>query len=317
MIAYTGGRTAGHVMPLIGIINESNEDSVYVGFVNDIEENICANNRIKFIGIKKYPNKIKSVLLGYFYLKRQLRNYKIRCVVSSGGYNSLILCMYAIFKRIPLYLLEENVVLGRLNQLMYPFCKKIFLAYDLKLKKGIYTGLPVRKKEYINYVNKYDVLIIGGSLGSKVLCDAAIMLRDKYRVLLIAGNYYEEYKDYEGINVIEFSDDIYKLMKQSKVIIARGGASTAYEIFYINKPFICIPSLKTKRNHQYLNAEYLKNRNALLLVLEGRINEELIDYIELLINNNQFRYNMLISQRKIFKDNSSKEIINILKRVDK
>mgnify|MGYP003303805747 CR=1 FL=1 len=30
MIAYTGGKTAGHVMPLISIIKENNENAIYV-----------------------------------------------------------------------------------------------------------------------------------------------------------------------------------------------------------------------------------------------------------------------------------------------
>ena len=313
MIAYTGGKTAGHVMPLISIIKENNEECIYVGFNNNIEEKICINNSIKFIGMKKYPNKMKSILLGYFYLEKVLKKYSISAILASGGFVSIPLCMYAIKHMIPLYLVEANVVLGVVNKLFYPFCKKIFLSYELNLKKGVLSGLPIRKIDEKRYSTIYDILIIGGSLGSKVLCDAAIVLKDEFRVILLAGNYYDEYKNISNITVIKYYENIYELMKMSKIIIARAGSSTSTEIFNINKPYVCIPSMNTKGNHQYLNALHFYKNNGCILCLESEIDTLLLDMCKDIINNELLIDNMKKAQNKMIVSNSTKIILEEIK----
>ena len=106
-------------------------------------------------------------------------------------------------------------------------------------------------------------------------------------------------------------------MLQAKLVISRAGAQTVAEIFYINKPVILVPSLKTKRNHQYLNALYFQDKNCCKVVSEKNINElDIVIYsilnIEILINS------MKDNQKKMINYDSSKIIANeIFKEIKK
>jgi UDP-N-acetylglucosamine--N-acetylmuramyl-(pentapeptide) pyrophosphoryl-undecaprenol N-acetylglucosamine transferase len=212
-------------------------------------------------------------------------------------------------------LIEENVVMGKANKLFSNYAKKVFLTYELNemKKKYIVTGLPIRKPTYKKLNVNYDVLIIGGSLGSRPLCDIAELVSRYYKVCLIAGKYYDNYIKYDNLEVIEYCDNIYDYMKSSKVIISRGGASTTYEIMSLGIPLIVVPSEKTKDNHQYLNALHLLKLNACRLVREDNLRASLLDNISNLINNENTRINMIANQKNIANFKASKRIVEIIK----
>ena len=68
--------------------------------------------------------------------------------------------------------------------------------------------MPVRKMVEAKSTESYDVLVIGGSLGSKVLCEAALKLSETYKTCLIAGSYSKDYVSNGNLNVIDFSNNI-------------------------------------------------------------------------------------------------------------
>lgn len=311
MYAYTGGKTGGHILPLLCLIEKSRTASVYIGQSGNLEERLCREKNIPFIGLKRYSNRLKSALMGYFFLKKALKSYTVDALISSGGYISLSACMYAVRNRIPIFLLEENMVMGSLNKMISPFCKRMFLAYDLNLKKPKYivSGLPLREKKKTVPAVKYDVLIIGGSLGSRVLCDLAEPVSKEYRVCLIAGRYKKEYKENINLTIMEYCDDIYTLMQQSRVIVARAGASTSAEIFYLRRPYICIPSMKTKKNHQYYNAKAFSEAKACILCLENDARKQVLKDIHSLLHNEQMRLNMERAQEKLVRTDACEKIL--------
>lgn len=317
MLAYTGGKTGGHIYPLIRLIEEDNKAALYIGYKNSLEEKICnQNDIISFIGLNSInsKNKYLKALKGYRELKDKLNKYKIEAIISSGGYVAIPACIYAIKKRIPLFLIEENLVVGRVNEVFYPFCKKMYLGYELDKtkKKYVLTGLPIKKIDKSILNNEYDILIIGGSLGSKKLCELAIGLKDEYKCLLIAGNYYKDYKNYSNIKVIDYSNDIISLMKKSKIIIARAGAQTSAEIFKVNKPYICIPSLNTMKNHQYINALFFKSKGACIMCDENNL-DDLKGNINNILNNESIIVNMKAAQNRLSSDNAAHIILKSVK----
>jgi len=315
MYLYSGGKTGGHIMPLISVIKEDNNKGIFIGQNGALEEKVCKNNNVSFIGLKGHKNKLLMGINGYKLLKDKLKNVKIDALLTTGGYVSLAACLYAIKKRIPIFLLEENVVLGSLNKKIYPFCKKLLLTYDIeknRIKRAL-TGLPIRQDNKMKLAMKYDVLIIGGSLGSRPLCELALEVSKKYKVCLIAGRFYKEYKQGENLDVIEYSNDIYNLIKASRIIIARSGASTAQEIFMLQKPFITIPSMKTKGNHQYYNAKFYSEKNASFMVLENEMNDRVMNIINNIIINPEIEVNMKEAQARLYKPFAAMKILNIIR----
>ena len=51
MIVLTGGKTGGHVIPLIAIAKELHQEFMYVGGIGFLEEKICHNEKILFLGL--------------------------------------------------------------------------------------------------------------------------------------------------------------------------------------------------------------------------------------------------------------------------
>ena len=314
MILFTGGKTGGHIIPLINIIKASHLDSIYVGYKGYLEEKICKTNMIEFIGIDVHKNKYKTILKGYKYLKRKLKYLNIKAVVSTGGFVSTPAVLYAIKNKIPIYLIEENLILGSFNKVFYPFCKKTYLAYDLnKMKRKYETiGLPLLI-DNSRYKIEYDILIIGGSLGSRKLCDLALILAEKYKVLLIAGRYKNEYKN-DSYTTLEYSNDLHTLIKKSRIIISRAGAMTLGEIMYIKKPLICIPSKSTKGNHQFYNAKYFQDKNALIMLDEDSAKNKILKAVDSI---DDIKYaDMINNQNKLMKKDSIKIITEELMRIN-
>lgn len=315
MYLYSGGKTGGHIMPLVSIIKEDNNKGIFIGQRNNLEEKICKSNNISFIGVEWNKNKIRMGIKGAKLLKEKLKNVKIDALITTGGYISFASCLYAIKNKIPIFLIEENVILGSLNKMIYPFCKKLLLTYDIEKKrsKRIVTGLPIRVDDKRHLKTKYDVLIIGGSLGSKPLCELAVKISSKYNVCLIAGKYINDYKSNNNLKIIEYSDNIYELMKESKVIIARSGASTAQEIFMLEKPFITIPSMNTKGNHQYYNAKFYSEEGAAFMALENEMDETVLKIINNIVINPEISVNMKEAQRRLYKPFAARRILDVIK----
>ena len=297
MIGLTGGKTGGHIIPLVAI-SKKEENVVYVGGSGFLEEEICKKHNINFIGLKIKSKKIINLLKAY----RKIKIDNLDAILSTGGFVSIPLLIYGVIHRIPIFLLEENTIIGLSNKFFSLFAKKIFLSYPIKKNNSKYVvvGQPllINNISFIKYSKyKCDVLILGGSLGSKPLCDLALKLSDKYSVCLVAGRYADEYKS-DKYTTFPYIDDLLNLMLQARMIISRAGAQTIAEIFYINKPCILVPSMKTKKNHQYLNAIYFQDKNCCKVVVEDKINK-INDEIDLILGNQNIVNIMKKNQKKM------------------
>ena len=306
---YTGGKTGGHITPIINLAKDD-YDYLYIGCKGFLEEKLAKDNNISFLGLKFKKSIPSYIFNGYRELKRNLKNKKIDYVFSTGGFVSLPILFYAVIHNIPIFLFEPNIIIGRSNRLFYPFCKRMLLGYPvLEKRKTTVTGIPLDiKKAWLK--NKYDILIMGGSLGSRYLCDLAVSLSDKYRILLIAGRFYNEYR--ELCNSIEYSNNIYSLFEESKIIISRSGAITSSELIYMNKPFILVPSEKTLDNHQVINAKYFNDKGVCLVHYENEDINSIFDKLHYLNNSDNY-INIYINQKKLLSNDSINKIREIIK----
>ncbi len=310
MIALTGGKTGGHIMPLLAIAQKL-DDVCYIGSKDSLEEKLCKQRNISFIPMKFGSFRIFSCFTSACKLK--LPN--VQFIISTGGYVSVPVLLYAIWHRIPFYLLEENVIMGKTNHFFSFFAKKVLLTYELPKMKKKYevVGLPLSNFKWQYHAPTYDILIIGGSLGSKPLCELALQLKREYRVCLIAGRYCQDYQQDKEMQVMEYSNELVNLMQSAKLIISRAGAATTYEIFSCGRPCILIPSMKTKKNHQYLNALYFQKKGCCKLVKEKDSKYHILEAVKRINSNPQLALNMIESQKKLVIRNSTERIITMIK----
>ncbi len=174
-----------------------------------------------------------------------------------------------------------------------------------KAKRVVYTGNPSSeddkstfdKKEFNLSNNKKLVLIVMGSLGSKVVNDKMKEILPKfngkdYEVLFITGNdYFDEFNNLKldkNIKIVPFVNNLKRVFKKTDVLVSRAGATTMSEIISFKVPSILIPSPYVTDNHQYKNAMSLVEKDSALLIEEKNLNSDiLISNIEKLLNDNK------------------------------
>ena len=201
---------------------------------------------------------------------------------------------------IPIYIHEQNSVLGKVNRCFLPFCKKIFITfpYTDKLKPKYSSKVEIignlTRSSIVPKSNKKGskkelrILIIGGSQGAKSFAEVipqSLKLIDTSSQknlsihLQVRKENIEDVKkllaDFEGSIVVDtFFQNIGELMNESDLIISRAGASTIAEIITMSKPSILIPFPYATDNHQYHNAKYLSDNDSCILIDESRLSPQ-------------------------------------------
>lgn len=306
-IFLTGGKTMGHITPLISLNNKlkDNYKIIYFGLKDSMEEEVCSRLKIEFYPLDLLPFYRKRVLLNFkslnklikeiIRIKKKFKNAQIKAIISSGGYVSFPL-VYALRKKsntIKL-LLEPNSVLGLSNKLLVGKVDYVCTQFLFSNKKKyVQTGNPITisNNSFDHpsfYLNKNMILFIGGSNGAleivKIAYDFNCHFPDVEIFVITGDRYYETYEFGKNAHVYKKINDISSIFKYFKIIVSRSGASTITEIILTNSASILLPSYNVTANHQYKNAFYLKEKNACIL-MENYQKDSYLEVYDLYINN--------------------------------
>jgi UDP-N-acetylglucosamine--N-acetylmuramyl-(pentapeptide) pyrophosphoryl-undecaprenol N-acetylglucosamine transferase len=209
--------------------------------------------------------------------------------------------------RIPYVVYEQNSVLGKANKIISKFAKKVFTGFEFKLNlnnknKFIFTGNIIRdelkKKVKVKKFDKkkysFNILVMGGSQGSKIINDVLFdtLINYKiqfknYRFTHICGNreYSKIKKKYNDhaleLDIFDYVDDISGLYNKSDLVICRAGAMTLSELIFFNIPSIIVPITNSSNNHQFLNAKILHDKSCSIMIEEKKFNSlTLFEYLK-------------------------------------
>ena len=201
-IVMTGGGTAGHVTPNIALmpaLKEAGYEINYIGSYNGIEKGLIEAQGIPYHGIasgklrryfdwKNFSDPFR-VLKGYGQAVKLMKKLKPDIVFSKGGFVSVPVVLAAKQCHIPAIIHESDITPGLANKIAMKGAKKICCNFPETLKylpneKAVLTGSPIRQELFqgnpeaalklCNFPNhdKPVLLIIGGSLGSKIVNEA-------------------------------------------------------------------------------------------------------------------------------------------------
>ena len=284
-IFVSAGGTGGHVFPALEFIKlaMTNDHSVYwFGTKRGIErKNLPANCHLFEINAagyrgKRFFQKIFSIfvlLQTIFGVAIKFIKYKPKKVICFGGYVSLPVGLASVLFRVPIYLHEQNTVLGTANKILLKYAKKCFLGLPLidtaKTDKFELTGNPIRKilLEPNNEHNALSIYITGGSQGAnylnEVIPKALNNLSHRLRVVHQAGegsselviNAYLKNK-FDSLVVKDFFNDPFAEIQKADFVISRSGALSVSEITSLKKGSLYIPINKSIDDHQLHNAKY-------------------------------------------------------------
>jgi UDP-N-acetylglucosamine--N-acetylmuramyl-(pentapeptide) pyrophosphoryl-undecaprenol N-acetylglucosamine transferase len=241
-----------------------------------------------FNKIKNSFSLIKSIIVSI----GTIIKYKPTAIIGFGGYPSFPAAIAGILTFRPLFIHEQNAILGRTNRFLYRFAKKICLSFDntQNIKKQgnvIHTGNPVRSQiheyadvEYPAIQDKFYILVTGGSQGASIFSTMIPEIcrelpKDIQQKICITHQTRPEdiqtttklYKDYK-INAIvtDFIADMGKEIAQSHLVICRSGASTLAEIGIIGRPALFVPLPTAADDQQTINAQMAVNVGAARLI---------------------------------------------------
>lgn len=233
-----------------------------------------------------------------------LRRFRPHVVVGLGGISSVPAVLAARCLRIPVVLLEQNVVAGRATRQMARFaavtCTGLPLEPDSPLHRhGLveHCGIPVRREiEELWQEQQPDVdasqvtpsqdlrpilLVLGGSQGaSRVNWLIQRMLAEDnalpstWQIVHQCGRQdLEEVRSYyqrigRVATVAPFLEDMAAALRQATLVVCRAGATTIAELACAGKPAILIPYSHATDQHQQKNAWWLESCGAACLVDE-------------------------------------------------
>jgi len=284
-VIIASGGTGGHLYPAILIgkeLERMGEKVLFTVGKRKTELRIVKSMNVNYRVLPLVPPSNRffhypSILLSLFTAFSVIKGFKPDRVVGTGSYTAFPILFWAKLLGIPIYLHEQNTIPGKVTKIFAKYAKKIFISFPetkkyIKNGKTVFTGLPVREIDIESDCSKLlremeldkkkpVFLAFGGSQGSHVLLKMLKEVEKEIQKMglqgiIVKGNVELTFK-YDFPYVLkEYIYDMPSFYKISDFVIARGGASTIWELINARKPAIIIP---IKGNlHQFKNALFFK-----------------------------------------------------------
>lgn len=308
-IVVMAGGTGGHVFPALAVaeyLRAQGETIVWLGTRNGIEARLvpAADFAIEWLSVQGLRGKnFATLILAPFKLVwacaqafSTLLRLRPKAVLGMGGFVAGPGGLMAWLLRIPLFIHEQNSVLGLTNRLLSRLAKHSYVAFPevaQSLPRSTCIGNPVRAdlcdlaepKSRLAGREKQPVklLVIGGSLGAAALnrcLPQALALIDRAerpqvkhqcgeKHLASCEQQYADAKVDAEVNV--FIDDMRAAYAWADLVVCRAGALTVAELCAVGIASILIPFPYAVDNHQYHNALFLEQALAARIIIEDQL----------------------------------------------
>ena len=315
-IIFTGGGTAGHVMPNLALMDrlDKGEWTVhYIGTEEGIERELLAGRPEvvyhaiawgklrRYFSWKNFTDPFR-VVKGYFQSKKIMKAVKPDVLFSKGGYVSVPVVMAARGK-CPVLCHESDYSPGLANRIASKFADTVCTTFtDTVTKvpagKGVHTGNPIRaalfegsREKGLTFAGltgeKPVLLVVGGSTGAKAVNEAVEAALDEllktFDIVHLCGQGKADdtaprpgYVRFEYVN-----EQMAHVLAAADVVVSRAGANAVFELLALHKPAVLIPlPLEASRGDQILNAQYFeRNGYAVHLPQAEATPQKLVDTV--------------------------------------
>ncbi|MCA0240872.1 MAG: undecaprenyldiphospho-muramoylpentapeptide beta-N-acetylglucosaminyltransferase [Proteobacteria bacterium] len=304
--------TGGHIIPGLAVAREmkSRGWSVsWLGTRQGMENQLVPKaglplDAIAFAGLRG------KGLLGWFtggwqlqqafwHCRRILRRRAADVVLGMGGYVCFPGGLMASALNKPLLLVNADAELLLSNKWLLPVADRVAFGFDggaaATTKNAVVTGNPVRaeiegmpppEKRFASRKGPLRLLVVGGSLGARVLNDTvpaalALLPQDQRpQVTHQTGNaHHADVKaayDECGVQaeVLPFIDDMAARLAACDLMVCRAGAITVSELCAAGVPALLVPLIVSTTSHQRDNAELMAARGAALHLPQAELTPE-------------------------------------------
>lgn len=308
---FAGGGTGGHIYPSIAVAEQivKLEPKAKVHFfmsTREIDTQILTQTGLRYTqlpakGFSVRPDKLIEFCVSFLkscrIASRVVADRKDAVVIGAGGYVAAPVCWAAHRLKVPVALLNVDILPGRANKMMAGWAEKIFVQFEqtaqhfgknkakvnavgCPLRSGFANPEPDRAIERLGLdKDKKTLLITGASSGSENINTAICSLleklsafRDDWQIVHLTGlsnlgQVKGQYTDAKmGHKVLGYYDDMADLLAAADVVVGRSGAVSVAEYAAAGAVSICMPYPYHRDRHQYLNAGKLVEAGAGVIV---------------------------------------------------
>ena len=304
-IVFTGGGTAGHVIPNIALIKRLQAegwDVSYIGSENGMERGMIeALPGVAYYGIpcgklRRYFSwqNLKDMFkipVGVCQATTIIHKEKPDIIFSKGGFVSFPVVVGGFLNHRKIFMHESDLTPGLANKMSLPFVSKFFTTFIDTVKyvrtpqKVCYIG-PVLsdrlkngdKNKALQMCNfnteKPIVMFVGGSLGAQSLNKAVLQnidaLLQKFQIIHICGKGQKTDLERQGYAQFEFVDKEFKdLLAATDIVVTRSGSNAIFEFWSLNIPMLLVPlPSNASRGEQTSNAKNFQSKGFAEILLD-------------------------------------------------
>lgn len=275
MLIVAGG-TGGHIIPAVALSRElSGFDCTFMCGSRKIERMVYQAEGItpEVLPLGSYSrmNMLLSALPCAFKSFAFIIKENIDVVLSSGSYMSAIPAAAALILGKPLFILEQDVRMGKANRIFARYAKAVFSGFDIRrgpsLRGNILHTGHVVKRETVNPSahesgikipeGKRVLLVTGGSQGSSGMTEnvlRAASKMDNLYIIAVAGMSVGRFSDSPSVKILPYVKNMGHLYSIADIVVSRAGALSFAELLSTGKKALFIPLPTSKDSHQRSNA---------------------------------------------------------------
>ena len=344
--------TGGHIFPGVAIAQTMRERGwsvTWLGTAHGMENEFVpkqgiAMDSIDFAGLrgKGLGHTVKGAFkmaASFATCLRVLGQRKPDVVLGMGGYVTVPGGMMARTRGIPLALVNADAALLLSNKTLAPLASRVLFGFPADFGnaagKAVVTGNPVRQAildlprpaaRVANRTGPLRVLVVGGSLGAKVLNDSvpAALARIDANVRPIVTHQSGK-KNIDALraayaaaevqaNVVDFIDDMAAAYAEADLVICRAGAITVSELTAAGVASVLVPFVASTTSHQRDNAVWMDKQGAAIHLPQGELSSERV--AQLLMNTTRAQcLAMAEAAQKVGKRDANEAIANVLEQL--
>ncbi len=292
--------TGGHVIPGLAVAREMRSRGwtvSWLGTTHGMENRLVPPSGIPMDNITFSGLRGKGLvhtltgglrlLVAFWACLQILRRRRASAVLGMGGYVCFPGGMMAALLGKPLVLVNADAALLLSNKALLPVADRVAFGFDAestrRMKNAVVTGNPVRAEieampepaaRYAGRSGPLRLLVVGGSLGAKVLNDTvpqALALLDAAQRPQVthqtgAAHHASVVAAYAqaglAAEVLPFIDDMERRLADCDLIVCRAGAVTVSELCAAGAAAVLVPLVVSTTSHQRDNAGWLAAHGA-------------------------------------------------------
>jgi UDP-N-acetylglucosamine--N-acetylmuramyl-(pentapeptide) pyrophosphoryl-undecaprenol N-acetylglucosamine transferase len=356
-VLIASGGSGGHLFPAFAVAEEIQRRSpesqvILTTGPREIEREICASAGrtatvlplIPGSEAKQHPLKFARALWASRRMAaRLIAESRPDVVVGTGGFTMTPVVHSALRAKVPVVLLEQNVIPGRATRWYARKAAAVCSSFEvmtppLSGARVEVTGNPVRSAiatlRGSPSPESRTLLVLGGSQGARALNESLAWIASHHpgtlqpwKVMHQTGGEEPARKlsavyEQTGVQaeVRAFFGDMAEVYARAGLVIARAGATTLAELACAGIPSVLVPYPHARDLHQHANARVFEKRGAAIVVEQETETAATAERIRVALDtfaNQSTRLSMSKQMRELAKPDAAILVVDVIERFAK